>query len=126
VDDEATIAMVAGKMLKRLGYAVESYTDSVKALAAFEQEPTKFALIITDFSMPELNGLELAAEVKRISPKTPILLTSGFHEAFTNRDAAALPVDDVISKPFDYRSLAAAVEQAIPRTLGDTYVKPAN
>ncbi len=115
VDDEPTIAMVAGKMLQRLGYKVETYTDSRKALAAFRMQPHHYALIFTDYSMPEMNGIEFATEARRISEETPILLASGFHEAFTNRDAASLPVTDVIAKPFDYRSLAAAVGQAIPR-----------
>jgi two-component system, cell cycle sensor histidine kinase and response regulator CckA len=112
VDDEPAIAAMACKMLKRLGYETEAFSRAPDALAAFRADPAKYAAVFTDYSMPKLNGLELAREVRALQGAVPVILTSGFQEVLTARDTALLPVDEVIAKPFRYSDLAAAIERA--------------
>lgn len=119
VDDEPAIATVASKMLERLGYSAEPFTDGRAALARFQEQPDTYDAVLTDYSMPEVSGLQLASEIRAIRSSMPVLLTSGFHEAFQRRDAGSLPIDEVVAKPFDYQSLAAALERAIRRPAGE-------
>ena len=124
VDDEPAIAIVVGKMLERLGYTSEPYIDSQKALQRFQENPGGYDVVLTDYSMPGVSGLQLAGEIRKTRPDIPILLTSGFHEAFNRRDIDSLPIDEVVAKPFDYQNLAAAIERVTqrPRRMDRTVV----
>lgn len=124
VDDEPAIVTVAAKMLERLGYHPVPFTNSHKALDQFRQEPHTFDVVMTDYSMPDMSGLQLAAEIREVRPDMPILLTSGFHEAFQRRDTSELPIDEVVAKPFDYQSLSDAIARVMLHTTPRTVVEP--
>ncbi|MGA2227945.1 MAG: PAS domain S-box protein, partial [Syntrophobacteraceae bacterium] len=83
VDDESTLMEMATSILERLGYKVTGQTDSVNALEVFRLSPDEFDLVITDYTMPKLTGLDLAREVRRIRPDMPVLLCTGFSEKIT-------------------------------------------
>ena len=83
VDDEPAVMEMGTRLLEHLGYKVTSQTDSVSALEVFRSSPDEFDLIITDYTMPKLTGLDFAREVLRIRPDIPILLCTGFSEKIT-------------------------------------------
>jgi CheY-like chemotaxis protein len=78
VDDEENIIFGTERMLKKLGYRVVSQTDPEQALKLFESEPERYDLVITDQSMPNMSGIELARELSRIRPDIPIILCTGY------------------------------------------------
>jgi len=107
VDDEATLLDLLRRFLERAGYEVETYSDPVPALASFESDPQRFALVITDLSLPGMDGEELIARMRRIQPKLPALISSGRpHEP-------ALPHTRFLQKPFLPKMLIQAVEKAL-------------
>jgi CheY-like chemotaxis protein len=81
----------------------------VEALRVFIDNPNSIAAVITDFTMPKMSGLELAAEIRKISPEMPVVVTTGYSGSL---DAEALKlsgVNDVLAKPFTMQRLAEAL-----------------
>jgi len=77
VDDEVNFIFGTERMLKQLGYQVISRTDPLEALQLFRSDPELFNLIITDQTMPHMNGTQLARELTRIRPDIPVILCTG-------------------------------------------------
>jgi PAS domain S-box-containing protein len=78
VDDEAALVKLGEKMLQGLGYTVVATTSSLEALAIFRSRAEQFDLLITDYTMPQLTGLELIEEIRRIRADMPVILCSGY------------------------------------------------
>ena len=113
VDDEENIVHMIQHMLERLGYHVTGRTSSVEALEAFRSLPKKFDIIITDQTMPNMTGEELAKELLRIRPDIPIILCTGFSEIIPEEKAKAIGIKDYIMKPVLKSQLAKAVRYAL-------------
>ncbi|MDX2494056.1 MAG: response regulator [Desulfuromusa sp.] len=77
VDDEECLALLGADLLEDFGYKVTCAFDGGAALQLFQQQANSFDLIITDESMPGMNGIELAQQVFMLSPSTPVILCSG-------------------------------------------------
>jgi PAS domain S-box-containing protein len=80
VDDEAQLCKLEEKLFRRLGYRVTAFTDSSSALEAFRRNPQEFDLVIADYSLPLISGLEMARELQRLRPDLPIILATSFGE----------------------------------------------
>ena len=72
VDDEVDLLDSYTALFTHYGYAVSSFKSSAKALEQFRKNPDSFNLVVTDQTMPELTGLELASEIQKIRPGKPI------------------------------------------------------
>ncbi|MEA3363559.1 MAG: response regulator [Thermodesulfobacteriota bacterium] len=77
VDDEESLALLGADLLEDFGYKVTCAFAGDAALQLFQQQANTFDLIITDESMPGMNGIELAQQIFMISPSTPVILCSG-------------------------------------------------
>ncbi len=77
VDDEESLALLGADLLTDYGYNVTCAFDGAAALQLFQQQADFFDLIVTDETMPEMNGIELAQKIFTISPSTPVILCSG-------------------------------------------------
>ncbi len=80
VDDQEPIVRMVKQTLERLGYQVVTRTSSLDALEAFRANSDKFDLVITDMTMPNMTGVELAPRLLEIRPDIPIILCTGFSE----------------------------------------------
>jgi len=98
VDDDATVAMVVGSLLERAGYVAVSVGDGASALAALRDDPQGFDMILTDYNMPGMSGLELTRAARLIAPTLPVIISSGHIDARLQRRAAELEVDAVLNK----------------------------
>ena len=78
VDDDADMLYSEEKLLKRLGYAVQSYLDSNEALGALRSDSRGFDLVITDQIMPSMTGMDLSLQIKMWRGDLPVILCSGF------------------------------------------------
>jgi CheY-like chemotaxis protein len=107
VDDADAVAETIQVMLSDLGHAVEVSGDGQDALNRFA--PGKYDLIITDYSMPKMNGLELAQAIKKRAVGQLILLVTAFTFTLAADDEQPLPVDFVLPKPFLMEELHEAV-----------------
>ena len=100
VDDEEPIARMIEMKLEHSGYNVMAYTGSAQALKVFSDSPDTFDLVISDMTMPDLTGIQLAAEMFRIRPDIPIVLCTGFSEIITEEQAKAMGIREYLRKPF--------------------------
>jgi PAS domain S-box-containing protein len=115
VDDEDVLVQVGREMLRGLGYEVVGCTGSLEALELFRSQPERFDLVITDMTMPNMTGVELFREIRKIRPSTPVILCSGFSEAMTREKAQALGVSEFIQKPIVYQQIAPAIRRVLDR-----------
>ncbi|MFH0995035.1 MAG: PAS domain S-box protein [Pseudomonadota bacterium] len=113
VDDEEILIDVVTAMLKILGYEVVSAKGSRDALQLFQSQCDRFHLVITDLTMPEMTGLELAAEMLRIRGGIPIILSTGFTSAELREKAMAMGIREVMMKPFVLQELAQTVRRIL-------------
>ncbi|MCP3954116.1 MAG: PAS domain S-box protein, partial [Desulfobacterales bacterium] len=92
VDDEEAICHMLKQMLARLGYRVTTRLSGVEALDVFRTEPNAFDLVITDMTMPNLTGDQLARELISIKADTPIVICTGFSERMDKDKADAIGI----------------------------------
>jgi PAS domain S-box-containing protein len=113
VDDEQEIVRMVQQMLERLGYNVTMRTSSVEALEAFRTLQEKFDLVITDQTMPNMTGEELAKELIRIRPDIPIILCTGFSERISKEKTKAIGIREYIMKPILKSEMANAIRRVL-------------
>jgi CheY-like chemotaxis protein len=113
VDDEPTMCRLAEKVLARLGYVVTALSSSEEAVNLLGWDSHSFDLVITDLTMPGLNGTDLAERIRRLRPDIPVILASGLVSPELRATAQKLGIKEIMSKPFTTASLAVAVNKAI-------------
>jgi two-component system NtrC family sensor kinase len=113
VDDEGPILEINSESLTRLGYRVVALDSALAALAAVQADPAAYDLVITDQTMPNLLGIELAEKIGAIAPGLPVILCTGFSALVTPAKAAAKGVRALLNKPVLKRELALAVRQVL-------------
>ncbi|MCP4104118.1 MAG: response regulator [Desulfobacteraceae bacterium] len=113
VDDEELITGMLKSMTEYLGYQVSSYHRSADALEAFRTAPDNFDIVITDMTMPNITGDQLAVELKKIRSDIPIILCTGFSKKIEGRKASEIGVDKVLLKPIGMKYLANAVRDVL-------------
>jgi PAS domain S-box-containing protein len=113
VDDEELLARLGQKTLAALGYEVECTTQPLAALAMVRADPSRFALVLTDQTMPEMTGLTLATRLREVRPGLPIILTTGYGLSLTPARLAAAGIHQLLPKPTTLHALATAVKTAL-------------
>jgi len=113
VDDEAALAELGSMVLESLGYQVTSRTSSIEALEAFRTRPHNFDLVITDMTMPNLRGDDLARELLKIRPDIPVIICSGFSEMMSEDKARNIGIRGFIMKPVSRNHLSIAIRDAL-------------
>ena len=115
IDDEEDILKFTKNALKQLGYEVESDDNGSNALAHFKSDPSKFDLIVTDQSMPNMSGLEFISEVLKIRPDMPIILCSGYSTKVSAENAADKGISKYIEKPYSKEILSGAIRDVLDK-----------
>ena len=113
VDDEAPLAFLGKELLERAGYRVIPKTDPLEALAAFRAEPEGYDLVVTDLTMPNLTGTDLARDLLQLRADLPIVLATGFAGLMTAATAQALGIRELLLKPTSFRSLAESAHRVL-------------
>ncbi len=105
------------RLLGRRGYRVTGSTDPRQALQAVRADPDQFDIVVTDYNMPEMSGLDVARALREIRADLPIILISGFITDRLRRDAHGAGVRELISKVEGVEDLCAALERAVPTAM---------
>ena len=113
VDDEELLAELGRDVLQNLGYTVTTMTDSVEALRTFSDDPHRFDLVFTDQTMPEITGIDLAAELLKIRPDIPIILATGYSDIVSQERATAAGIKGFVMKPLSRKELAGEVRRVL-------------
>lgn len=116
VDDELAIVKIVDNFLERLGYQVISTTSSAKALKLFKQNADRFCLVITDLTMPEFCGNELAVKIRAVRPDIPIILCTGYGETIGYQRASGLNISVCLGKPITRKELVTAIAKVLDQT----------
>jgi len=117
VDDEEGVRTVLQRLLRRIGYEVDAVGDAATALAMLAVTPLLFDLVLSDILMPDMTGLEFAAEMIDAKLPVAIVLMTGFADDATVRKATDTYQLPVLRKPFEVDQLAVIVEEALSRRL---------
>jgi CheY-like chemotaxis protein len=116
VDDEAALVGAGKKMLERLGYTVTTKTNSSEALKAVRDQPEAFDLVITDLTMPGMDGARLGEQMLRLQPKLPIIITTGYSGVMTFERVRELGFRELLNKPSTLRTLGETVHRVLHPT----------
>jgi CheY-like chemotaxis protein len=106
-DDEQAIRELLTAELTSAGYRVLAAANGAEAVALFREHPSEVRLFITDGAMPVLNGHDVIAALRKISPDLPVILTSGDAEAAANSKIS------VVNKPFSLDDILASIQQIL-------------
>lgn len=101
IDDEPLITSYLTALLVGEGYRVMSYTDSVEGLKYFKGNHSEVDALITDQTMPNLTGIELAKNISQAGHQLPIILCSGYSDFADNPNNADSGIDVFLDKPFN-------------------------
>ncbi|MEW6518985.1 MAG: cache domain-containing protein [Thermodesulfobacteriota bacterium] len=115
VDDEEFIVDIAQQMLEMLGYRVVGKTDSREAFAYFKEHSDEVDLVITDFTMPHMTGIDLAKAIRKIRPELPILLCTGYNTGFSEAELQEAGINAFILKPVVRKELAGVVRRVLDK-----------
>lgn len=116
VDDQPEVRRVGGRVLRRFGYEVLEAASGEEALAIFARDGARIGLMLTDLVMPEMNGLELIAEVRARGYQVPVALSSGDPDLAEKAGAASYGEVPMISKPWTMEDLGAGVQALLANT----------
>ena len=116
-EDEAPILEAIQKILEKFGYQVDAFLDGKSAMETFEHSPDKYDIVITDMSMPKMNGRDLAKGILALRPDMPVILCTGFHESFTREAALKEGIRRYVQKPVTGRELAEMIKNEISRKM---------
>ena len=119
VDDSLAWLRLAREILTAGGYQAQTCQDPREALSLLEQNPERIDLVITDLQMPGLDGIELAAELLKINPALPVVLTSAVQVEMTSEKLQSLGIRDFLTKPWERDRLFSVLRQALASTRSD-------
>jgi PAS domain S-box-containing protein len=113
VDDEKYVVEILKEMLEKLGYQVTARYSSTDALGAFQAQHEHFEMVITDQTMPQMTGTELAKEFLKIRPDIPIILCTGFSEMVDEAKARKIGIKAFLMKPVALQQLAQQMQRLL-------------
>ena len=116
VDNDKDISRMLEHTLKMLGpeYEIVTAMDSVTAISLIEKE--SFALVLTDYMMPVMTGIDLAMAVRRISPDTQVILMTAYGTTGLRDTTKFLGLHGFLDKPFQLEQIQEIVKQAVAQT----------
>jgi CheY-like chemotaxis protein len=120
VDDEESIAKLEKQMLERLGYKVTMCVNSLEALEAFKNKPDLYDLVISDLTMPNMTGDQVAHEMIAVRSDIPIIICTGFSERLDHEKAASIGVKGFLMKPIVKSDMAKMVRKVLDESNGNT------
>ena len=111
VDDEAIVGKRLKPSLEKEGYAVETFGDGTSALERMAQK--EFDIIVTDVRMDDVDGMQIPEHVKANSPRTKVIIITGYATVELAREALVKGAFDFIAKPFKPGDLRSIIEKAV-------------
>jgi PAS domain S-box-containing protein len=113
VDDDEVMVVMVQRLLQRAGYRVTVCLGAVEALTLVQAHPQRYDLVVSDFNMPEMSGLELAAGLARVQPGLPVIISSGYLSDELRTRATRAGVRALLKKENTLEELPALVQQVL-------------
>jgi two-component system cell cycle sensor histidine kinase/response regulator CckA len=113
VDDEEMLRDMAAAMIKRLGFTALAAKGGVEAVEVFRQRRDEIRLVLSDLTMPRMNGWETLTALRKLAPDLPVILASGYDKAHVMAgDHPELP-QVFLGKPYRLKELGEAIGHAL-------------
>jgi PAS domain S-box-containing protein len=116
IDDESSLVEIAETFLKKLGYRVTGFTNSVQAVQTFAASPGNFDMVVTDMTMPRMTGDNLAREMLAIKPTIPIIICTGFSQQLNAEEARKIGIKTFLMKPVSLETLTCTIGDILDQT----------
>ena len=116
VDDEPMLSALGKSMLEKLGYTAVAVNSPEKALDLVKETPQAFNLVMTDMTMPDLSGTQLASRIKQIRPDLPIILLTGFSSISLAQEPDGSSIDALLPKPLSINAMAQTLNHFIQKS----------
>lgn len=116
IDDEEQLISMNETILNDFGYTIKTSTNSIDGLEIFKLDPYKYDLVMTDYAMPKMNGIELAKNIINIRKNIPIILCTGYNNQDIIEDARKIGITNIINKPITVQALLKIIRDTL-----DTY-----
>jgi CheY-like chemotaxis protein len=111
VDDDPAVSAVMGQVLEVLGYSSSCCGDPIEAISQFKDGA--FDVLLTDYRMPAMNGIELSRQVRKCNATVPIILMSGYDPTMLENEMHLSPFDLILDKPIEMESLDRAIKTSL-------------
>jgi CheY-like chemotaxis protein len=102
-------------MVERLGYSATGINDSRAALALFKQNPNKYNIVMTNQTMPEMTGIDLARALISVRPDIPVILITGYRNMVDAAIAREAGINLIVAKPMTTVELGLAIKELLTR-----------
>jgi len=113
VDDETAIVAMTKQVLTKLGYQVEIYTDPTLALEDFKSRPDFFDIIISDMTMPQMNGLKLSEKIRELRPMVPVIICTGHSSSIDKERADSMGISEIAMKPVSITEIGKLIRKVL-------------
>ena len=113
VEDDPAVRALGQRSLELLGYRVTAMERPADAIARVDAEPNAFAAVVSDYSMPDWTGIQLARRLHSVVPDLPVVLVTACLNGAKAEDLLELGICEVLEKPYEQRELAAALRRAL-------------
>lgn len=110
IDDEPTVGRRLKQVLAKSGFEVEAFTSPVAALERMAEKP--FDIVVTDFRMKEMNGMQVLKKIRTLYPRTKVIIITGYARIETATEAFREGGFDFIAKPFRLDELRTSIFRA--------------
>jgi CheY-like chemotaxis protein len=117
IDDEETVRQVSAQMLRSMGFETVSAVDGQQGLALFTTHREAFKVVLLDLTMPKMDGVETLVAMKKMNPKVPVILMSGYTEQEAVSQVGHHDIAGFVQKPFQRERLLEVLRRALdPRS----------
>lgn len=114
VDDEPATLRMMTLMMTKLGFHIEAIGSPLQALELFRKNEAQFNLVITDLTMPEMTGIELAKQLHEIRNETPVILMTGYGKDIEASTALnSYGINRILKKPINLAQIASIINELI-------------
>ncbi len=113
IDDEPDLIEMMEIILSKLGYKVTSLSDSREALTLFCSDPEAFDIVITDMTMPKIDGAALSQKMIEVRNDIPIVLCTGYSETISIEDAKEIGVKELALKPISKSEISKIIRKVL-------------
>jgi len=115
VEDDIYLVEAEKKMLEELGYTVTALSSGVEAFEIFQKLPDRFDIIIADYAMPKMTGLQLIRKIRSLNSHIPVIICTGYSKVIQQQKIGSLEIGEIIMKPIELGYIANSIRRLLEK-----------
>ena len=113
VEDDERVRKMVKMMLEHLGFSVLEAGDGMEAVAVFKQHQNDIRCVLSDLTMPRMDGWQTLVALRKLSPDIPVILSSGYDEAHAMADEHTERPNAFLGKPYQFKGLSETISRVL-------------